>query len=204
MLKQGWNIVLAGALVLLVSACASKLTSDVVSFHEGDLPDGEKIAVVPLDEAKQKSLEFQHYAELIEQSLKKMGYVPVENPDDAELLARVDYSVSEGRVETRTRMEPPRGYAHYHFYYGRYYDPFYFGYYDRWTPDIRSYTVYDRTLEMNILNADSDEVVFEGRVRSTGRENEIAEIMPYLVTAMFTNFPGESGVTKVVTIEKDR
>jgi hypothetical protein len=27
--------------------------------------------------------------------------------------------------------------------------------------------------------------------------------MPYMVTAMFTNFPGESGLTKIVTVETD-
>lgn len=204
MYRQFCNMVLAGTFLILVSGCASKLSSDVVSFHEGDLPDGETIAVVPLDEGKQNSLEFQHYAELIKKSLSKIGYVPVDDPLGVDLLAKVDYEVSDGRVETRTRMEPPRGYAHYHFYYGRYYDPYYFGYYDRWTPDVRSYTVYDRTLSMNITDTDNEKALFEGRVRSTGRENEIAEIMPYLVTAMFTNFPGESGVTKMVTIERDR
>jgi hypothetical protein len=49
----------------------------------------------------------------------------------------------------------------------------------------------------------TDRVLFEGRVQSTGREREIARVMPYMITAMFNNFPGESGVTKVVTIEKN-
>ena len=30
-----------------------------------------------------------------------------------------------------------------------------------------------------------------------------AKVIPYMITALFTNFPGESGVTKIVSIEKN-
>ncbi len=53
---------------------------------------------------------------------------------------------------------------------------------------------------MDIIRADGEKL-FEGRAVSIGRDNKMPEIMPYLAQAMFTNFPGESGVTKVVTIE---
>jgi hypothetical protein len=57
---------------------------------------------------------------------------------------------------------------------------------------------------MNIVSNDRlRSHLFEGRVRSSGRQGELAEVMPYLITALFQNFPGESGVTKVVTIEMD-
>jgi hypothetical protein len=57
---------------------------------------------------------------------------------------------------------------------------------------------------MNIVEADGEmDRVFEGRVESNGTESSLPEVMPYLITAMFNNFPGESGTTKVVTIEKD-
>ena len=43
--------------------------------------------------------------------------------------------------------------------------------------------------------------LFAGRVQSRGQQSQLPDIMPYLITAMFSNFHGESGVTKVVTIE---
>ena len=56
---------------------------------------------------------------------------------------------------------------------------------------------------MNISRIGPDaEVLFEGRVQSIGKAKEIATVMPYMITAMFNNFPGENAVTKVVTIEK--
>ena len=44
--------------------------------------------------------------------------------------------------------------------------------------------------------------LFEGRVESVGKDNRLADVMPYLVQAMFTDFPGTSGVTKQVTINE--
>lgn len=202
-MKRYLNILLIGCLLALVSGCASQLKSDVVTFHEGPLPDGETIRVVPADEDKAGSLEFEHYAQLIRQHLAEVGYEPVSDDEQARLVARVDYSVSEGQTEVRSYPNTT-GFARYHFHYGRFHDPFYYGFSDHWDPDIRSYQVFNRKLEIDIVETRPDgEVLFEGRVQSLGREAEIAEVMPYLVTAMFSNFPGESGVTKVVTIEKN-
>ena len=192
-------------LLLLLGGCTPSLKSDVVTFHEGPLPKGETIRVVPADPDKRGSLEFEHYAKLIREHLRKIGYTPVEEDQPSLLLAEVDYGVSEGVTEVRTE---PRGYAHYHFYYGRFYDPFYYGFYPTWTwqPEVVAHTVYNRRLTLNIVSPEldgTDRVLFEGRVQSTGSEQEIARVMPYMITAMFNNFPGESGVTKVVTIEKN-
>jgi hypothetical protein len=195
----------AAPLLLLLGGCTPSLKSDVVTFHEGPLPKGETIRVVPADPDKRGSLEFEHYAKLIREHLRKIGYTPVAQDQPSLLLAEVDYGVSEGVTEVRTE---PRGYAHYHFYYGRFYDPFYYGFYPTWTwqPEVVAQTVYNRRLTLNIVSPEldgTDRVLFEGRVQSTGSEQEIARVMPYMITAMFNNFPGESGVTKVVTIEKN-
>ena len=187
--------------VVVMTSCASKLSNDVVRFHEGDLPKGETIAVQALDAEKSNSLEFEHYAKMIREHLEKIGYKPIDNADNAELIAAVDYTISPGRTETRRE---PGAYAYYHFHHGYYYDPFYFGYRNYWPVDTITYTVFDRTLKMNIERVDNGKVLFEGRVRSTGKDSEIVEIMPYMITAMFSNFPGESGITKVVTIDKNR
>ncbi|MDT8399180.1 MAG: DUF4136 domain-containing protein [Pseudomonadales bacterium] len=187
----------------LLSGCASVLRSDVVTFHEGPLPSGETIRVVPLNPDNAQSLEFRAYARLVSEQLAKIGYTPV-NSDTAsvDLLAQVDYSVDMGAPDVR--LDRGAHYARYHFYYGRYADPFYFGIYDTWTPEVYSYPAYLRRLRLNIVRTDADSSrIFEGRVESTGRQSSLPEIMPYLVSAMFKNFPGESGVTKVVTIEMD-
>lgn len=196
-------LVIATALLLLAN-CAQFLRSDVVSFHEGPLPQGETIRVEALDPVKGRSLEFRSYAGMIGAELGKLGYTLVEDPQaSVTLIAEVDYSVDMGPTDVRIeRRAPP--YVRYHFYYGRIYDPFYFGMGNTWTQEVYSAPSFLRNLNMNIVRNDAARTrLFEGRVRSSGHQGELARVMPYLVTALFTNFPGESGVTKVVTIEMD-
>ena len=184
-------------LVLLLGGCASQVTSEVTRFHRDTKPMGETIAVTSMDETKQGSLEFATYAKMVETKLTEIGYKVVDVSARPDLLAKMDYSV--GPAQTKIQSFP-RNFVFYRFYYG-YYHPYYFGkYWDE--PEVYTYTIYPRSLDLNIVQA-TGESVFEGHVKSIGREQNINQVMPYLVEAMFNNYPGESGVTKVVTIEKD-
>ena len=180
----------------LLTACASILKSDVVTFHEGAFPAGETIRVEALDPLKAQTLEFRQYARQVNNALRNVGYRPVAENEEAELIAQLDYAVETGPVELRLERDGP--YAYYHFSFGRFRDPFHFGLSDRWEPEVRS------TPTMAIVsNAAQPERLFEGRVESIGAKRQLPEVMQYLITALFANFPGESGVTKVVSIEMD-
>src|SRR5688572_7963309 len=138
---------------LLLSGCTNLLKSDVVTFHEGPLPDGETIRVVAADPEKVPSLEFKSYANLVSEELRKIGYTPVtdENADTA-LLAEVDYSVEAG--EPLVNIDDPNRYVRYHFGLGRFYDPFYFGVYDTWNPQVYTTPTFMRNLQLNIVSND--------------------------------------------------
>ena len=200
--RQLAKLLLLAPLMLLAS-CSSFLRSDVVSFHEGSLPQSGSIRVQASDPVKAQSLEFHAYARLIGAQLEKLGYSFVDDPAaTTALIAEVDYSVDVGPTEVR--LDPPPHFVHYHFQFGRFYDPFYFGFDDSWPQDVVSTPNYLRNLSMIIVKgADTGTRLFEGRVQSRGQQNRLPEVMPYLITAMFSNFPGESGVTKVVTIDMD-
>lgn len=180
---------------LFVSACASHIRSDVSRFHRLPPPSGETFLIVPKDDAKKGGLEFGQYAGLIRARLMDVGYTPV-TEGTPDLVVRVEYAISDGeeRVRTRPGLGLGYGYAFHHYHY-----PYWPGW-DYYSPEVYSYAVFTRKLEMDIVRADG-EVLFEGRSLSVGRDNRLQAIMPYLVQAMFTNFPGESGVTNVVKIE---
>lgn len=196
MLKLKIGLVALG-ISLVLAACTAGVTSEVTRFHRGAPPQGETIVIVPLDEARRGSLEFAAYANMVADKLDAMGYTVVEPGDHPDLLAKMDFSVGAAQ----TRIEGWSGsFVHYHFYRGRYY-PWYFGtYWDE--PLVYAQTVYSRKLDL-VMVASDGEVLFEGHVRSVGRQESLNEVMPYMVTALFHNFPGESGITKVVTIRKD-
>jgi hypothetical protein len=194
--------VLALLLVALaIAGCTSTVKSDVTRFHRNELPQGETIRVVAKDPARQGDIEFEHYAQMVRDKLREIGYTPVTGDQQAALTAQLDYSVSDKDTLVRSR---PADFVVYHFAWGHYHDPYYFGFHHDWERETYTYTVYHRDLSLAILeNGSEGRHRFEGRVHSVGREQEIAKVMPYLVTALFKNFPGESGVTKVVEIERE-
>jgi hypothetical protein len=196
-----WRTLLVLPALLLV-ACATSFRGEVTTFHQWQHPHGETIRIAPLDERKLGSLEFRQYAALVAVRLLQIGYSVVESDQPSQYLAQVDYAIDTGRTEVQSWPSPA---VRYHFSYGYYYDPFYYGVWYE-PPTVYSYTVYTRSLSLVIRAASGDgpgEILYEGRVHSVGRSHRLEEIMPYMVTALFTNFPGESGLTKLVTVETD-
>ena len=203
----------AGLLALSLAACSTSFRSEVVSFHKLPSPSGERVSIIPLKDEMSAGLEFEQYANLIGARLGTLGYSSV-GTGEADLIVKIDYRVSEGRDRTRQVPGGRMGLTYYYphsFNYGHgysfhpfasYFGPSYaFGYgIGHGYNDYPIYTVYTRSLEMKIETTDG-EILFEGRSVSEGRGRNLPEIMPFLVEAMFTNFPGESGVTRTVRVE---
>ncbi len=192
------KLVVSLVFAVVLSGCASKITSDVTRFHTLTAVGGATVRIVPKDEAKKGSLEFQDYAQLIGERLGALGYRPAPPGTEPDYLVRIDYGVGQGEVRSRYYADYPYYYGYgafgHHGFFGGY--PYYGGYSSGYT-----YTVYPRKLEMDMVRADTGEVVFEGVVDSMGRNKHLNEVMYYLVQAMFDGFPGEHGVTHRVTIK---
>ncbi|MCF6215561.1 MAG: DUF4136 domain-containing protein [Emcibacter sp.] len=205
------------SMVGLISACSNTFRSDVSRFHELPKPHGETVSIVPADPAKATSLEFASYANIVGSYLSQQGYVPA-GDGKADLIVELDYSVDDGKVMVRS--SGPRfafGYRSYlynpywyspHWGYGFYHNSFfggYGGYYGSFNRDVNSYVKYTRKLTMVIRpNADGQKNLFEGTVESKGRSKDLPKLMPHMVQALFTNFPGTSGSTDRVVIELDK
>lgn len=193
---------------MLLSACASRVASEVTTFHHLPPPAGEIVTIEVADPAKDAGLEFANYRDQVAQRLGDLGYEvrPAGTPCD--LVAKIDYRVGPG--ESRVRTYTSNTHVWYHFRHN-YYHPYWYRGYDPWWDDVRvySYTVYPRELTLTIDRGSAcregspGDRLFEGRAESVGRSRNMSEIMPYLIAAMFENFPGESGMTKVITIEGD-
>lgn len=78
-------------------------------------------------------------------------------------------------------------------YYGGYGG---FGGYDR----IREYTVYKSYLDMDIVRRADNAPLFEGHAKARSQTDELDRLVPNLVTAMFTGFPGRNGETVKITV----
>ncbi|MFQ5346306.1 MAG: DUF4136 domain-containing protein [Rhodothalassiaceae bacterium] len=188
--------------LLGLAACAKTFEADVSRFHRLAAPQAETVRIVPADPAKVGSLEFAQYAALVRAQLIDAGYRPVaENPA---ILAKLDWTVSEGREKIRSYpgyypYYPYYGFGHYGFgYFSHGHFPGYYGY--GGYGEVYSTTVHTVSLNLR-LERPTGEVLFEGRAVSDIGRPDLPAVMPYLVQALFTDFPGESGRTQTVELK---
>ena len=116
------------------------------------------------------------------------------------------------RIETR----PGFGYGFGPYGYGGFgYGGFYgrgFGYggfgYGGWGyggfgdyPEVYSQTIYNSHVDLRINRTVDNVAVFEGRAETVATTNDLTKLVPNLITAVFTNFPGNSGQTIRVQVD---
>ena len=205
---------LLGVSALSLSACATGLRTQVSRFQAMPAPQGQSFVVVPQDPANMGGLEFARYAELVAQHMQAQGYTRAPSIDQATMVVRLGYDVGDAQTEI---VEDPfyRGYGRYGYspfgygrgfgypFYGR--RSFYWGWndpfwYDPWYRDIDTYTVYTSWADMTIERVSDGKHLFEGKARARSLDDSLPRLVPNLVEAMFTNFPGNSGEEVKITV----
>jgi Domain of unknown function (DUF4136) len=199
--------------VLALGACATPFKADVSRFQELPAPQGQSFVVKAADPADAGGIEFSQYAALIAGEMTELGYVAAQN-GAADMTVLLDYSVDGGKERSILRQDPfydpywgfGRSYRPYivrtrrgHRYISGYYDPFLYSGFNR-PYDVDSFTVYTSGLDLKIdRNADGKRV-FEGKAEAKSRSNKLPYLVPNLVEAMFTGFPGNSGETVRISV----
>jgi hypothetical protein len=208
-----FRLAAAGALAVGLAACAPSFRADVSRFQaQLPAPQGQTFAVVAEDPALDGGLEFALYADQVAAEMARLGYNRASSPDAADLLVTFDYDVDDGRERIRSTpgvgfgagrfgpWGPWGGFGGFGFrnaWAFGFHDPFLAG------PDIRSYTVFTSGIELKIDNARTGERLFEGSAEAVSRSNRLQKLVPNLVDALFTDFPGNSGETLRITIRED-
>ena len=204
-----------------LAACASPFRADVSRFQtQLPAPQGQTFAIVADDPALAGGLEFAQYAGYVAQEMQQLGYVPASSPQSATMLVRFDYGVDNGRERVRS---DPFGYGYRDPFYRGWYDyrpiayrdrygrtrvgyapyrPWGFGFHDPFFGGggVESYTVYTSGIEMKIDNQATGQRLFEGKAQALSTSNRLQYLVPNLVEAMFTDFPGNSGETVRISV----
>jgi hypothetical protein len=199
------------ALALGLSACATNSFKADVSRFAVPLPApaGQTFAVVAEDPKLAGGLEFATYANAVATELTGLGYTKAASPETADMLVRFDYRVDGGREKVRT--DPGLGGFGAFGPWGRWggwgggYGAWGFGFNDPFLggPDVRSYTVYTSGVDVKIDRRADGQRLFEGKAEAVSRSNRLPRLVPNLVDALFTDFPGNSGETVRITIRDD-
>jgi hypothetical protein len=200
---------LLGVSALGLSACATGLTTKVSRFQAMPAPQGQSFIVVPTDAANMGGLEFSRYAELVAHHMQAQGFARADSINQATMVVQLGYDVDNGHTEVVS--DPfPRHYGYGFgspFFYGRrgYRSSFHWGWNDPFWygggyGSVRSYTYYVSELDLRIRRKTDNASLFEGKAKARSRTDNLAKVVPSLVQAMFTGFPGNSGETVRITI----
>lgn len=214
--KSLTRLALPVALAIGLSACTTPFKADVSRFAVPlPAPQGQSFAVVAEDPKLAGGLEFATYANAVADEMQQLGYVRAASPEVADMLVRFDYRVDGGRERVRTDFNGGGfggfggfgggpwgpwggwgggGFGGWGFGFN---DPFFGG------PNVRSYTIYTSGIEMKIDRRVDGQRLFEGKAEAVSRSNRLPRLVPNLVDAIFTDFPGSSGETLRITIRDD-
>lgn len=197
--------------LLAATSCAPSFQANVSRFQALPVPEGQSFVIVPTDPRNQGGLEFNQYASLVSQRLAAYGYRPVEGGGKPDMVVKFDYGVDRGVQKTVSRPSPGAywgpgwgGFGPYgrrwgyrsSFYYG--WDPFFYDPF--WHQEIDTYTVFTSFADMQIERTADGKRLFEGKAKARSMDDALPKLVPNLVEAMFTNFPGQSGEEVKITV----
>jgi hypothetical protein len=194
---------------LALSACVAPFEARVARFQQLPPPSGTSFVIEPRDKTNEGGLEFATYANLVRQKLIAAGYQEASGPDAAALTVQLDYHVSAPREKVQSRpgvgfggaWGPGWGWGP---YWGAGWGGGWGGWgglggwgpgFGGWNNEVYSVTNYNTVVAMRINRNADKKSVFEGRAETVSNSNNLTRLVPNLVTAMFTNFPGSSGET---------
>lgn len=214
------SVAIAAAVVL--SGCASyplPVQSNITEFHRLAPPTTQDTyAVLPWRKDLEGSLEFQTYATQLADGMRAKGFNVVPDGSPAKFAVFLDYGIDTGRTEVSSYSIPQWGVTGYSgatttgtvstFGSTSYLNarttatPTYgvTGY----TQGTTSQRVYRRFVNVDIVEVAADATapkkVYEGKLRSEGICGALPVVMPVLLTALLTKFPGESGKPRTESI----
>ena len=206
-------------LLLLVAGCVEPFDAKVTRFSaQLPAPAGQSFAVVPEDAALASSLEFQQYAGLVAAQLARQGYVAAPSADAANLVVRFGYAVDKGRENLRQTYPVDPFWGPWYGYRGPWArgigygypgfaqrGPWGYGWYDPWFDQgVESYTVYTSAIRLTIERKADGQHLFEGKAEGASSSNHLTYLVPNLVEAMFTGFPGNSGKTVRISVAPEK
>ncbi len=203
-----------------LSACATGFDANVKRFQSQlPAPAGQTFAIVADSPALSGGLEFAQYARLVEAQMARLGYVSGD-PANASMIVRFDYGVDKGREHVRSTgfrdpfWDPWYGYRGFGGYRGGFYGRPYrmgpyggwgYGWYDPWFDNgVESYTVYTSGISLKIDRKGDGVRLFEGKAEAASTSNRLQYLVPNLIEAMFTDFPGRSGETVRITVAPEK
>lgn len=207
----------AAALAMLLTGCATTISSDVTTFHQWPADIQDKSYVFEAPPAQDDTLELRSYQDLVRGQLARLGFQEAAAGATPSLKVAMRFMTTDVPVRVLEEVyQPFYPRAHFMFanpynrywggrrywgggWYSPFYDPFWYGM-PMYTERIRHY--YKREMQVAIKSAADGRRLFDVTVHNTSRELSTPAVMPALVQSAFQGFPGVSGVARRVELER--
>ena len=204
-----YSVFCIAVMSLLLSGCASVIRSDVTAFNEWPANLTDKSFSFTHSAEQNNNLEYRNYENLVSQQLLRLGFTQSANNATAELRVTLSYGVTSRDVRV---LEPvaidPGFYGSpyygpgwgYRGFYGPFNDPLWYA------PPIvtqreLNFQVFTRHVNVSIARTADAQKLYDVTVVSEGKISSLPMVMPYLIRSAFSDFPGQSGVTRQVTLK---
>lgn len=196
---------------LLLSACANSLTTKVTRFNQwpADAVGASYRFTAP---DPQRDLELQAYQGQVAAELQQLGLRPAAADETARFMVEVRAELSE---QQRQRLVPV--YSDQWVYVPPWRDAQGRLFGGHWVPDpMGSRYVGDRTVTQTVQRSqlqlrisesgwdNASRMVFEATAVHEGREDDLVEVVPYLVRGTFQDFPGANGQVRRLSFDLPR
>jgi hypothetical protein len=205
---------LALGVAALLTACASPITTRVTSFNQwpADAAGSTFSYITPMDSTRQ--LEQATYEGYVQAELEKRGLKRAPAGENGRL--QVDVATSS-RSEEKTWLQPV--YQDNMVFLPPYRDAAGRVFGGGWVPDPfgpryvgdrqMSMTLYTSSLRLRLLDTKGappgkpPRTVFESRAVHEGATGDLPLVVPYLVRAVFDDFPGQNGQVRTVKFDSE-
>ena len=205
--KRILGYLIGAALLGGLGGCATTppvVRTQVTTFNQWSQLPADKSYVFGRTLELQNSLELKTYEDIVRDELTLKGFKEAANPAQAKLTVTLRPSTASREVRLRDPWPADPFWGPYGWrggwYGGR---PFgWYGSYGSYSQfEDYSATVYRRKLELDIDSRGAESKrLYEGTVQSDGNTDTLLPVMPYLIRALFTDFPGNNGVTRRIDV----
>ncbi|RZT08747.1 protein of unknown function [Duganella sp. CF402] len=202
--------ILATAAVMLLSGCATTISSNVTAFNAWPADIADKSYAFEAPQGADDTLEYRNYQVLVAKELGKLGFQQVQDNQQPKLLVGMKFFTVDHPVRVLQTEDPfmgpywGPGWGRYPYWgYSRWaYRPFFYDPY-RFGPPMyveeRIKHQYQRQLRVTINNVNGAKL-YDVTVQNTSSVQATPYVMPALVQSAFTGFPGQNGVPRTIDI----
>ncbi len=184
----------------MMNSCLTNLVSSVKNFYEETKVTEWGTYYISQTDDKDTSLEHQSHMAAIKRKLNAAGFTE-STQDKADYAVAISYGIDGGK--TTTSIAPIYGQIGGGYSAGSVYVAPTYGMIGT---DYETTTIFTRFVQMDIFDqaastADKPVKVFEGKAISQGTAPSFNQVSQCLIDALFFNFPGEDGKTKVIKLK---